>query len=531
MPSPFDDTPPHPVVTALALELQTTLKGGVIAPGFSTRLLDRPEGGKMFGVLLVRGPDGRIGALQAFSGQIGGTWEVPGFVPPLFDALARQQLEPASDVTVKRLTSALEELSASPALKEARASLASADARLATERATAKALKLERQDARRLRREALAEGDEAGRRALATESRLEEKAYRAQQAVWRTTRDAAALPLARLERRKAAIERLRRLVSQESMRQIHDTYVLQSVSGKRATLRTLFAPGEPPWGTGDCAAPKLVGYAIEHGFTPLALAEFWWGPPPPSGARVEGVFFPACKEKCGPLLPFLLDGVAQAPRKTWRPRPVADDELVTVHEDRRVVVVAKPAGLLSVPARDEAVEDSVWARLRRRYPSARGPLLVHRLDLDTSGLLVAALDEEAYRHLQAQFVSRSVHKAYVAWLDGLLADEEGTVSLPLRVDLEQRPRQVVDSVHGREAITSWRVLERSGGKTRVALFPRTGRTHQLRAHAAHPGGLGAAIVGDRLYGIPGPRLMLHAETLRFVHPDGREISLTVPAPF
>jgi len=531
MPSPFDDTAPHPVVAAVALELQATLRQGTIAPGLSTTALDRPEGGKMFGVLLVRGADGRVGALKAFSGQVGGTWTVPGFVPPVFDAKARQVLEPASDVAVKRLTSALEALASSPALQDARANLAAFDAQLKSQRASAKAAQLAHQEERRLKRASLSDDDEAGRRALATESRREATFHRAQQTSWRIAREAAALPWSRLERRKRALERLRRIVSQQSMRQIHDTYVLESASGKRATVRELFGAGEPPWGAGDCAAPKLVSYALRHGLTPLALAEFWWGPPPPSGARVEGMFFPACKEKCGPLLPFLLDGVAQAPRRTWRPRIVAEDELVTVHEDERVVVVAKPAGLLSVPARDETVEDSVWARIRRRYPGARGPLLVHRLDLDTSGLLLAALDEEAHRFLQARFLDRSVQKTYVAWLDGVLAADAGTVSLPLRVDLEQRPRQVVDAVHGREAVTDWRALERSGGRTRVALFPRTGRTHQLRVHAAHRSGLNAAIVGDRLYGTSGPRLMLHAETLQFRHPDGRELTFTTLAPF
>lgn len=531
MPSPFDDTPPHPVAAALALELQATLRAGEISPGLSTALLHRPEGGKMFGVLVVRAPSGKVGSLKAFSGQLGGGWEIDGYVPPLFDREARQRLEPASDVAVKRLTAELEALARSPKLAQARKALASLEDQLALERSAAKARLLERQEARRVKRLTLAEGDESARRALGAESRRDDSEHRARQAAWRASRALTEAPLRRLERRLQALERLRRIVSQESMRQIHDTYLLTSASGKTTTLRALFAPGEPPWGTGDCAAPKLLGHALAHGLTPLALAEFWWGPPPPSGARQEGMFFPACKEKCGPLLPFLLDGVPLAPRHTWRPRRVAEEELTTVHEDERIVVVLKPAGLLSVPARDEAVDDSVWARLRRRYPSASGPLLVHRLDLDTSGLLVAALDEEAFRLVQAQFVSRSVRKTYAAWLEGALADDEGEVSLPMRVDLEQRPRQVVDFVHGREALTRWRVLERAAGRTRVALFPLTGRTHQLRVHAAHRQGLDAPIVGDRLYGTPGPRLLLHAESLRLRHPDGADLDLSAPAPF
>jgi tRNA pseudouridine32 synthase/23S rRNA pseudouridine746 synthase len=230
-------------------------------------------------------------------------------------------------------------------------------------------------------------------------------------------------------------------------------------------------------------------------------------------------------------LPFLLEGFPVAPRRTWRPRPPSEEALVTVYEDERVVVVLKAEGLLSVPGRGEAMEDSVLFRLRNRYPDAKGPLLVHRLDLDTSGLLLAAKDEEAHAHLQAQFISRRVKKRYVAWLEGEVVGEGGTVALPLRVDVDQRPLQVVDFVDGREAVTQWRVLGREAKRTRVAFTPLTGRTHQLRVHAAHASGLGAPIVGDRLYGRPGGRLLLHAESLGFRHPDGRSLGFTIPAPF
>jgi tRNA pseudouridine32 synthase / 23S rRNA pseudouridine746 synthase len=531
MPSPFDDTPPHPLAATAALELQRTLASGVVAPGIPTSVLHRPEGGKMFGVLLVRDARGRVGTLKAFSGQLAGTWLLPGFVPPVFDPKARELVEPASDVAVKRLTAELEAFARSPELQRARQAKAEADAAVEAERTKAKAEALERHEARRRARAALLPQDDAGRQSLSDESHRDDRLRRTRRDGWRRAQEAAAAPLARLERKLKAIERLRRLVSQEAMRRIHDTYLLTSASGKTATPRQLFAPGEPPWGAGDCAAPKLIAFALASRLTPLALAEFWWGPPPPSGARVEGMFFPACREKCGPILPFLLDGVAVAPRRTWRPRRLSQDELTIIHADERLVVVEKPPGLLSVPARDEEVRDSVQARLVLRFPRAERALLVHRLDLDTSGLLVAALDLDTYRFLQAQFSGREVHKGYVAWVEGSPTGDEGEITLPLRVDLEQRPRQVVDFVHGRKAVTLWRVLERRGQRTRLALFPRTGRTHQLRVHAAHQDGLGAPIVGDRLYGTPGPRLLLHAEALEFRHPDGRPLTFRSPAPF
>ncbi|HLL51993.1 MAG TPA: RluA family pseudouridine synthase, partial [Myxococcaceae bacterium] len=257
-----------------------------------------------------------------------------------------------------------------------------------------------------------------------------------------------------------------------------------------------------------------------------------WGAPPLGGGRVAGAYYAACKDKCGPLLPYMLDGLRVSPPRTFAPPEVAADGLSIVCEDAWLVVVDKPCGLLSVPGRDEAVTDSVLARLRARYPQATGPLLVHRLDLDTSGLLVAALDSQTHAELQRQFLRREVRKRYVAWVDGPVQGEQGTIDFPMRVDLDDRPRQIHDPVHGKPAVTQWRVLGRSGSRTRVAFFPLTGRTHQLRVHAAHRLGLGAPIVGDRLYGREEGRLQLHAEALSFRHPrTGEPVSFERPAPF
>jgi tRNA pseudouridine32 synthase/23S rRNA pseudouridine746 synthase len=316
------------------------------------------------------------------------------------------------------------------------------------------------------------------------------------------------------------------------MRRIHDTYEVPNARGERRPLRALFSPGAPPSGAADCAAPKLLAHAFTHGLRPLALAEFWWGTPPSSGGRVSGAFYAACRDKCGPLLPFMLEGLSVAPPRTFSPPAVVAEDLTVVFEDAWVVVVDKPQGLLSVPAKDTSVTDSVLARLRARYPWATGPLLAHRLDLDTSGLLVAALDPRTYADLQRQFTQREVHKRYVAWVEGHVRGDEGTIDFPMRVDLDDRPRQIHDPVHGKSAVTRWQVLERRGGRTRVAFFPLTGRTHQLRVHAAHPLGLGAPIVGDRLYGHPDDRLHLHAESLSFRHPGtGQLVSFERPAPF
>jgi tRNA pseudouridine32 synthase/23S rRNA pseudouridine746 synthase len=531
-PNPFDDVAPHPLAQEEALKLQAQLRTGLIAPGVSTQVLEtRREGGKMFGVLLVRAPDGRVGVLRGFSGQLGWQWELPGWVPPLFDPTARDVVESGSDVLVNDFTGRLQAHDASPELAAARAALAAFDADAQARRDALKPGHAARKAARKALRETLAPDDLEGRQRLDNESRADDFARKKLERALTAERLEVERPLARLNRHRGALERLRRLISQEAMRRIQDCYRLENFAGSTRLLRTLFAPVEPPWGTGDCAAPKLLGYARAQGLTPLALAEFWWGPPPPGGGRVEGMFFPSCREKCGPLLPFLLEGVDLAPRQTWKPRAVGEGELVTLHEDARIVVVLKPAGLLSVPARDTTIIDSAWARLRARYPQATGPLLVHRLDLDTSGLLVAALDEDAYRLLQAQFVARTVEKRYAAWLEGVVPGARGTIALPLRVDLDQRPRQLVDFEHGKPAITDWEVLRRTARRTRVAFTPHTGRTHQLRVHASHAQGLGCPIVGDRLYGTPAERLFLHAEALAFDHPDGQRLRFVAEAPF
>lgn len=528
-PSPFDEMGPHPWALEAALLLQAQLRGGEVAPGVSTAVLQRPEGGKMFGVLVVRGENGRLAWLKAYSGQMDGAWELPGWVPPMFDARARTDVEPAADGRVKALTAQIEMLEKSVEL--------AAERQRMTGLRVAQGRKLEQlrvlHAERKRRRHALRGLPEHAPTLslLDEESRQDDRERRRLESALEEERASAGRSLHRLERRLAALGRLRAHVSRRAMQAIHDTYRPTSWQGERTSLRELFAPGEPSWGAGDCAAPKLLSFARDQGLTPLALAEFWWGPPPPGGGRVEGAFYPACRVKCGPLIPFLLRGLEVAPKRVFRIDGAEPGELIPAYEDERVVAFTKPAGLLSVPGTDAAVTDTVLARLRAKYPRATGPLLVHRLDQDTSGLLLAALDEEAYRFLQAQFIARQVHKRYIAWLEGSVLERRGTVRLPLRVDLEQRPRQLVDPEHGREAVTDWEVLARQDGRTRVALFPKSGRTHQLRVHAAHPMGMGAPIVGDRLYGREGGRLMLHAEELTFMHPAGHPVTVRSPAPF
>lgn len=511
--SPFAHVLPH----ALARAAAASLPGVTLAEG------------KMFGVLVVEDRDGRIGFLRAFSGMLDGRWDVPGFVPPVFDAPARAAFWPAGEAELATIATQLDELAAKLApIDRAIAELAS---RHEHERGELRARHLANRDARRVAREQA--GDAAALHAIDQASRADTAELRALRARHGAERDELLEHRRVIAGERARREDQRAARSRELLVQIQDTYRFANARGAQRTLREIFAPDEPPGGAGDCAAPKLLACAYREGLRPLALAERWHGPPPPTGGRHDGVFYPACRGKCGPILAHMLDGLDAEPAPSFGLDAIAADEPRTIYEDDWLVVVAKPCGLLSVPGRG-ALRDSVLVRLRERYQTPE-LAVVHRLDLDTSGLLLAARDPATRAALQEQFERRTVDKRYVAWVDGEVAGDRGVIELALRVDLDDRPRQIYDPVHGKPAITAWEVTARDGARTRLALYPKTGRTHQLRVHAAHPRGLAAPIVGDRLYGrnvTPGARLLLHAEALAFDHPHtGRRLALEWPAPF
>ena len=244
------------------------------------------------------------------------------------------------------------------------------------------------------------------------------------------------------------------------------------------------------------------------------MAEFWMGRSPRDELRLPGHYYPACRSKCLPILSHMLQGLAVDENPLLRGHEALAAQLRVLFEGDDMVVVSKPAGMLSVPGKDDL--PSVFSSMKSRFSEATGPLIVHRLDMDTSGLMVLALTEERYHQLQELFLHHRVEKTYVALLERPMPlGQEGEIRLPLRPDIDDRPRQMVDPVHGRTAVTRYRVVDNRDGHALVELRPLTGRTHQLRVHCAHPRGLGNPIVGDRLYGTAGPRLMLHAWRLSF----------------
>lgn len=280
----------------------------------------------------------------------------------------------------------------------------------------------------------------------------------------------------------------------------------------------------PPGGTGDCCAPKLLQYAYLHHLTPVCMAEFWWGESPKGLIRHHGQFYPACRGKCKPVLTWMLQGLDVDPHLDTADSVLQEPAII--YEDEAMAVLSKPAGMLSVPGKTGADSVSAWAQ--RRWP---GAMLVHRLDMLTSGILLAAKTIEVYQQLQQQFTDRTVKKKYLAVVEGSPAKEHGIIDLPLASDPLNRPLQVVDPENGKRAITEYRVLQ-AGQRSLLALWPHTGRTHQLRMHCAHADGLGCPIVGDELYGQKADRLYLQAQGITFVHPTtGKRMHFELPYPF
>lgn len=520
---PFCYYTPHPLCIAAASCVQEYL---ATCRAWSDEL----AAGKMFGVLVVRHPEGGVGFLAAFSGNLAGSNRHPYFVPPVYDMLRPGDFFRQEEVAISALNGRVARLERDPQLCEARAELErlTRQAACALDEARTAALRAKAErDRQRAERP-----DEALLAALVRQSQHEKAELRRLRQRWNERLAAARARVGALTEEVVRLKDERHRRSAELQHRLFARFRMLNARGEVRDLNELFADTPqrvPPAGAGECAAPKLLQYAYVSGLRPVAMAEFWWGASPRGEVRRHGCYYPACRGKCGPILRHMLQGLDVEPNPLERPAAACGEPRV-LWEDASLAVVCKPAGMLSVPGLGGGTSLLAW--LRDRYPHATGPLLVHRLDMATSGLLLCAKTLDAYRRLQAQFCNRTVRKRYVALLDGAVAADEGVVELPMRADWEDRPRQRVCFEHGAPARTEYRVLSREGGVTRVALHPVTGRTHQLRVHASHPSGLDAPIVGDTLYGRGGNRLFLHAESLTFRHPfTGEELHFEFPADF
>lgn len=488
---------------------------------------DHPRGGKMMGVLVVETPGNELACVSAFSGMLGGQWQCSGFAPPAFDLIERQSFLDRGESTLAGIATDLQNIKSDSSYKAAVQNATAVQDECTRVLAESNA----QNKTRRQRRVVSRSTNSAAEPSLVAESREDKRRHRALKVHWY---NCVAQAKAEVEAYEAGISALviqRRELSRQLQLKVFNGYSFKSYSGDTQSLPQLFGDKKIPGGAGDCAAVKLIHFSIKHRLKPLCMAEFWWGSAPASGVRREGSFYPSCRGKCGVILPFMLRGIAtDNPDHETLPVFSADQPEV-VFEDDAVIVVNKPAGMLSVPGKIS--HDSVESRLRAQHCQAtNATLLVHRLDQATSGLLLAAKNKQAHKHLQLQFQQRQIEKRYCAIVSGVLADSAGAIDLPLRVDIDDRPRQLVCYQHGKHALTNYRVIEKNSDTTRVEFTPVTGRTHQLRLHAAHHLGLNAAIVGDELYGDAAERLYLHAETLAFSHPvTGRRHKYSVPAPF
>lgn len=522
---PFCYTP-HPLCILAAKEVQSYLTR-------QTTWKDELRQGKMFGVLIVQTEHGETGYLAAFSGILAGKNLHPFFVPPVYNLLQPQgffKIEEENISSINRNIRQLENDKAYAALSaELARTIQSAEDILATAKAQLKEAKTAREQ-RRKEKELNAQ-EEAE---LIRESQFQKAEYKRLERSWKARITTLQTQTEDWERRISALKSERKTRSAALQQKLFEQFGMLNYRGEVKNLCEIFGQTvhkTPPAGAGECAAPKLLQQAYLHGWKPIAMAEFWWGDSPKTEIRHHGHYYPACKGKCEPILQHMLQGLQVEENPMLKRMQVPSKNLEIVYEDPWLSVINKPAGMLSVPGKEDAV--SVYSLMREQYPEADGPLTVHRLDMATSGLMLIAKTKRVHQNLQAQFKNRLVRKRYVALLEGVVPKDKGTVDLPLCLNPLDRPRQMVHTEHGKPAITDYQVLERLDGKrTRIAFYPRTGRTHQLRIHAAHPLGLHCPIIGDELYGEKADRLYLHAEYLEFTHPiTGETVRITKEAEF
>jgi tRNA pseudouridine32 synthase/23S rRNA pseudouridine746 synthase len=526
---------PHELSIIAAKELQAYLETQTdFKHNFG--LNENQEGlviGKMFGVLVCQNQERELGYLWAFSGKLAGKNHHSYFVPTIFDMLQKDSFFRKEEEVLNAINRQIEILEHSDELQNKNIQLVTtkneATSDIQNQKDKIKRLKIER-DEKRISFENLSSTEiEQLEFQLSEESKKESILLKKMTKYWNFQLENAQNELNLLLNEINLLKEERKQKSGALQQKLFAEYSFLNQFGGRKSIGEIFN-NNPPAGAGECAAPKLLHYAFEQNLKPIAMAEFWWGQSPKSEIRKHKQFYPACKSKCEPiLLSHMLKGL-EMEANPFQENPAEGKDIEIVYEDEVLAIINKPAEFLSVPGK--IISDSVYERVKKLYPKATGPLIVHRLDMSTSGLMLIAKDEETYVKLQSQFIKRTIKKRYVALLDGILNEKEGYIDLPLRVDLDDRPRQLVCFEHGKQAQTKWEVIEIKDNKTRVYFYPITGRTHQLRVHSSHEMGLKTPIVGDDLYGKKENGLHLHAEQITFLHPISKEeISIQKNAPF
>ena len=484
---------------------------------------DELQGGKMMGVLVVE-RDGLIGYLAAYSGNLAHRYDHEFFVPAVCDLLSKNSFFATEEKIISEINHKIAAEISSPERANLVSRLEQATAACDAEVAQYKAFMKESKARRDILR---SEGADV--QSLIAESQFQKAELRRIQQRHRGVINEIKIQIDNRDTVVAELKAERQQRSVALQRLVFDRFVMLNARGESRNLNDIFADTlqcSPPSGAGECAAPKLLQYAYANGYKPRAMAEFWVGQSPKDEVRHHGSFYPSCKAKCEPILGWMLQGldVDANPLENEIEKPVE-----ILFQDEWIVAVDKPEGMLSVPGKLSV--DSLQQRVQKMFPNE--PLyIVHRLDMATSGVLLFARTEQVYRQLQAMFKSREIAKCYVALLEGEVKEQTGTIELPLVLNPDDRPRQMVSYAHGKQALTRYEIDSVANGCVRVLFYPITGRTHQLRVHAAHCAGLNAPIVGDALYGKVADRLYLHAHWIKFLHPaTQKEIKIESKVPF
>ncbi|MDA9556579.1 RluA family pseudouridine synthase [Vibrio sp.] len=493
--------------------------------------------GKMFGVLVVKDSKGTLGFLAGFSGKVANSSHHNHFVPPVFDVFESGGFFEKESAPINEINHQLEALISDNDYVALKEKMATVTHTAMLEEQACRQMIIDNRAKRKKQREeyeaqlppealAVALGE------LAKQSVFDKNTLKYLKVDWEKTIAELQTLLSPFENKEKQLLTNRKNLSNSLQDKIFSHYQFLNANKEEASLKSIFSQETsliPPAGAGECAAPKMLHYAFLHHYTPLCMAEFWWGVSPKSEVRIHQHIYPSCHSKCQPILGHMLKGLNVDPNpleNSW----AQDKEMPIVHQDEAIVVINKPSGLLSVPGK--TITDSAYTRLKALFPDCEGPFVLHRLDMATSGLLVFALTRRANKSLQKQFISREVKKRYVTLLEGVVSEEQGHIHLPMRGDPDDRPRQLVCFEHGKPAHTEWEHISTHAGQSRLYMYPHTGRTHQLRVHCAHQLGFGIPMVGDGLYGNKSDRLHLHAESLTFSHPYTRkEMTFQIDADF
>ncbi len=476
------------------------------------------EQGKMFGVLVVENCHAQIGYLAAFSGYLDKQTIHHHFVPPIVNLLEPGGFFTTEENNISQINREIRELDSKCEIAAIKQKLELIEAQ---EREEIETLRQGYINARKHRRELRQQGcDDTTLARLSFESQHQRGAIKRREMEYRSIKEPLnrAVELHTERRNRLAEERQNRSAALQTL--TFNQFQPLNALGEKQSLIEIFKhynATTPPAGSGECAAPKLLHYAFENSLRPIAMGEFWWGRSTRSEVRRHMHYYPACRGKCHPILSYMLQGLQIEAPATPKCEESTLDKLSIIYEDQYIVAFNKPSGLPSVRGVNHTL--SVQSFAEQRYPHVNpNNLIVHRLDMDTSGVLIIAKSSEVQASLQQQFAAHTIKKRYIALIEGIIEQRSGTIELPLALDPLDRPRQRVDYKNGKKAYTAYTVLSVEHGVSRIALYPQTGRTHQLRVHCAHPEGLNMPIVGDRLYGTAKQRLMLHAEQITLLHP-------------